>query len=134
MSAPALPSKSPHRRWTPAAAIAAASHVVKPPRTTGRKPRFKSGPVPVATLKHSRRSSASPPISDAASTRASLLDNDRLLRLDEVLTLLPIGRSTFLRRVKDGIYPPSIRLGPRSVAWRLSDIRALIRGLETAAG
>jgi prophage regulatory protein len=40
--------------------------------------------------------------------------------------ILPVGRTTFLNRVKDGTYPQPIRLGVRSVAWRVSDIRALI--------
>lgn len=43
--------------------------------------------------------------------------------------LLPVGRTTFLKRVKDGTYPSPIRLGARSVAWRVSDIRALIEKL-----
>ena len=40
--------------------------------------------------------------------------------------ILPIGRTTFLNRVKDGTYPQPIRLGVRSVAWRLQDIFELI--------
>jgi hypothetical protein len=43
--------------------------------------------------------------------------------------LLPVGRTTFLNRVKDGTYPQPIRLGARSVAWRVRDIRALIEKL-----
>lgn len=43
--------------------------------------------------------------------------------------LIPIGRTSFLNRVKDGTYPQPIRLGARSVAWRVSDIRALIEKL-----
>lgn len=40
--------------------------------------------------------------------------------------LIPVGRSTFLNRVKDGTYPQPIRLGARSVAWKVEDIRTLI--------
>ncbi|MGZ5051390.1 MAG: helix-turn-helix transcriptional regulator [Methylobacter sp.] len=40
--------------------------------------------------------------------------------------LLPISRSTFLARVKDGSYPKPVSLGARSVAWRVEDIKALI--------
>lgn len=40
--------------------------------------------------------------------------------------LLPIGRTTFLNRVKSGEYPQPIKLGSRSVAWRVEDIRKLI--------
>jgi len=47
--------------------------------------------------------------------------------------VLPISRSTFLSRVKDGTYPQPVRLGERSVAWRVEDIRALIASLGSAA-
>lgn len=47
--------------------------------------------------------------------------------------VLPISRSTFLSRVKDGTYPQPIKLGERSVAWRVEDIRALIASLGSAA-
>lgn len=47
--------------------------------------------------------------------------------------VLPISRSTFLSRVKDGTYPQPVKLGERSVAWRVEDIRALIDSLGSAA-
>ena len=40
--------------------------------------------------------------------------------------LLPVGRTTILNRVKDGTYPQPVKLGARSVAWRVSDIYALL--------
>jgi prophage regulatory protein len=40
--------------------------------------------------------------------------------------LLPVGRTTFLNGVKSGKFPQPVKLGARSVAWRVSDIRALI--------
>lgn len=43
--------------------------------------------------------------------------------------LLPVSRSTFLNRVKDGTYPQPVKLGARSVAWRVADIRALLEQL-----
>lgn len=47
--------------------------------------------------------------------------------------VLPISRSTFLSRVKDGTYPQPVKLGERSVAWRVEDIRALIASLGSTA-
>ena len=47
--------------------------------------------------------------------------------------VLPISRSTFLTRVKDGTYPQPIKLGERSVAWRVEDIRALVASLGSVA-
>lgn len=46
-----------------------------------------------------------------------------------VPALLPVGRTTFLNRVKDGTYPQPIKLGPRSIAWRTSDILAILEQL-----
>ncbi len=46
--------------------------------------------------------------------------------------VLPVSRSTFLSRVKDGTYPQPVKLGgegSRSVAWRVSDIRELLAKL-----
>ena len=40
--------------------------------------------------------------------------------------LIPIGRSSFLNGVKSGKYPKPVKLGERTTAWRVEDIRALI--------
>ncbi|MEI8209906.1 MAG: AlpA family phage regulatory protein [Methylococcales bacterium] len=40
--------------------------------------------------------------------------------------LIPIGKTSFLNGVKSGIYPKPIKLGERTTAWRVGDIRALI--------
>lgn len=44
--------------------------------------------------------------------------------------VLPVSRSTFLNRVKDETYPQPFKLGPRSVAWRVEDIRKLLAKIE----
>jgi prophage regulatory protein len=46
--------------------------------------------------------------------------------------LIPISRSTFWERVRTGIYPKGVLLGPRIRAWKVEDVRALIA--NTAAG
>jgi prophage regulatory protein len=48
------------------------------------------------------------------------------MRLNKVLELYPVSKSTWWQGVKDGRLPQPIRLGPRSVAWRVADIRALL--------
>ena len=48
-----------------------------------------------------------------------------LLRLPEVLKLIPVSRSTWYDGMKDGRYPSPVKLGPRAVAWKSSDILAL---------
>lgn len=47
--------------------------------------------------------------------------------------LIPIGRTTFLNRVKSGIYPAPIKISERTVAWRSEDIRKLIKELSGEA-
>ncbi len=58
---------------------------------------------------------------------------DRLIRLREVLTLLPISPATWWSGVKSGKYPKGVKLGPKTTCWRLSEIDALARtGTEEA--
>ena len=40
--------------------------------------------------------------------------------------LIPVSRTTFLNGVKSGKYPKPIKLGQRTTAWRVEDIRDLI--------
>ncbi|CAN5713993.1 hypothetical protein BH10PSE18_BH10PSE18_07930 [soil metagenome] len=54
---------------------------------------------------------------------------DKLLRLPDVLAKVPVGRASWWKGVKDGRYPAAVKLGPRTTAWRASDIDALIRSL-----
>ncbi|RJQ76187.1 MAG: AlpA family phage regulatory protein [Desulfobacteraceae bacterium] len=51
---------------------------------------------------------------------------DTLLRLPQVLALVPIGRSTWWAGVRQGRFPQPIKLGPRTTCWRQSDIISLI--------
>ncbi len=52
--------------------------------------------------------------------------HDSLLRLPEVLALVPVSRATWYAGVKSGRYPRPVSLGPRCVAWRASDIQRLV--------
>jgi prophage regulatory protein len=50
-------------------------------------------------------------------------DPHRLLaRLPVVLRVTGLGRSTIYRWIADGSFPAPVRLGPRAVAWRWSDL------------
>ena len=57
------------------------------------------------------------------------LSDDKLLRVNDVLQRLPLSRSAWWNGVKDGRFPPGIKLGPKTTCWRASDIKALIRSL-----
>ena len=43
--------------------------------------------------------------------------------------ILPISKSSWWAGVRSGRFPKSVKLGPRTTAWRISDIRALIEEL-----
>ena len=51
---------------------------------------------------------------------------EALLRLPEVLRLVPVGKSTWWAGVKSGRYPKPIKLGPGITVWRSADVRALL--------
>jgi predicted DNA-binding transcriptional regulator AlpA len=64
-----------------------------------------------------------------AERAAALLSGDGLLRLPEVLALVPVSPSTWWEGVRVGRFPQSIKVGPRCTCWRASDVRALIAHL-----
>lgn len=43
--------------------------------------------------------------------------------------IIPVGKSTWWQGVKDGRFPKPVKLGPRTTAWRVEDIRALIESM-----
>lgn len=52
-----------------------------------------------------------------------------LLRLSQVLKLIPISRTSWYAGVLSGKYPKPIKLTERTAVYRSSDIRALIEQL-----
>ncbi len=40
---------------------------------------------------------------------------------------IPVSRSAWYAGIKAGLYPQGIKLGQRSIAWRYSDIAALLK-------
>ena len=59
-------------------------------------------------------------------TNPNSLPETGFLRLPAILKIYPIGRSTWWQGVKDGRFPKPIKLGKRTTAWRVEDIKALI--------
>jgi len=55
-----------------------------------------------------------------------------LLREREVLELVPISRSTWLRMVERGEAPKPLKLGARAVVYRAADVQAFIASLVEA--
>ena len=47
-------------------------------------------------------------------------------RKQGITAIIPVGKSTWWAGVRSGRYPKPVKLGPRTTAWRVEDIRALI--------
>ena len=58
------------------------------------------------------------------------LEEYRILRREEVSQLTSLARATIYKKVADGSFPPPIRLGTRSVGWRLADVVAWLQAPE----
>lgn len=67
-------------------------------------------------------------------TQYNTLPETGFLRLSQILDFIPIGRSSWWAGVKDGRYPKGIKLGPRTTAWRVEDIRDLLSSFEAEEG
>ena len=55
------------------------------------------------------------------------------LRLKQVLTVIPLGKTCWLDGVRSGRFPKPIKLSARCTAWRAEEIRELIRNLSERA-
>lgn len=52
---------------------------------------------------------------------------DRLLRLNQIIPdIVPISKTSWWNGVKSGLYPQPVKLGPRTTAWRESEIEKLV--------
>jgi hypothetical protein len=59
------------------------------------------------------------------------------LRLKQILgdpkagipPIIPVKKSTWWAGIKNGLYPPGVKLSPRTTAWPVETIRALIERL-----
>ena len=61
---------------------------------------------------------------------SSMLTETTFLRLPQVLAIIPISKSAWWQGCKDGRFPKPVKLGPRTSAWRSSDIAALVERLS----
>ena len=59
--------------------------------------------------------------------RVLTLDDLRSLSLTEVESLVGLRKTTIYKRIKDGQFPPPVRLSTRKVGWRVADIRAWLQ-------
>ena len=52
------------------------------------------------------------------------------VRLSQVLSVIPIGKTCWWEGVKSGRFPKPIKLTERCTAWKAEDIRELIKVLS----
>ena len=50
------------------------------------------------------------------------IPNNALLRLPQVLALIPVSRSAWWAGCKSGRYPKPVKLGPRTTAWTAAEL------------
>lgn len=70
----------------------------------------------------------------AAERAGAILAAGGLLRLPELLTLIPVSASTWWEGCRSGRFPAPIKIGPRCTAWRASDVRDLLARLGAGEG
>lgn len=57
-------------------------------------------------------------------------NHEVLLRLPQVLQIIPVSRSAFWAGIKAGKYPKAVKLGERTTCWRRSEILAVIQNAQ----
>jgi predicted DNA-binding transcriptional regulator AlpA len=70
---------------------------------------------------------------DADLQRGNIPYADRLLDLCAVMAMTDMSESTVLRRVKAGLLPAPVKIGPQVVRWIESELVEAIRGMPRAA-
>ncbi|MGJ8641387.1 MAG: helix-turn-helix transcriptional regulator [Opitutaceae bacterium] len=51
------------------------------------------------------------------------LPEEGFVRLETILQVIPVSRSTWFRGVNDGRFPHPVKLSERASAWRVEEIR-----------
>ena len=68
-------------------------------------------------------------MSDSNDIKQLTISETGFLRLPQVLTIIPLGKTCWWEGVKTGRFPKPVKLSTRCVAWRVEDIRNLIKQL-----
>ena len=58
---------------------------------------------------------------------------DRIIKLPELEQIVGIKKVTIYAKIKDCTFPKQVKLTPKSVGWKLSDIQKYISELEYVA-
>ncbi|NVH69329.1 AlpA family transcriptional regulator [Burkholderia pseudomallei] len=58
---------------------------------------------------------------------------NRILRVEQVLTMVPLKKSTIYKHMQAGIFPRPIKIGPKAVGWLYADIQQWINDRVAAS-
>lgn len=60
------------------------------------------------------------------------LPNDGLVRLNDVLKVIPVSPSTWYRGINEGVYPKPRKIGPkkRAAAYCVHEIRRIMQPID----
>ena len=62
------------------------------------------------------------------------MTTDRLLNRPAVEEITGLGRTALYRAMREQRFPEPLRVGPKSVRWRLSEVQRWIDSLERSHG
>ena len=65
--------------------------------------------------------------------KAVALPSVGYVRLPQILEIFPLSKSVWWEGCRSGVFPKPVKLGPRTSAWRVEDIRALMECINTAS-
>ena len=55
------------------------------------------------------------------------------VRLPQILNIFPVSKSAWWEGCRSGVFPKPVKLGLRTTAWRVEDIRSLMERINTAS-
>ena len=62
-----------------------------------------------------------------------MYQSNELLKLNQVLQLVPVSRSTWLRGIDNGIYPKPVKISSHLNVWRTEDIEHFLQNLKPSS-
>lgn len=97
------------------------------------QPRTSSKPLPLlasaGTTIPEPNATKQPASAPEAFTKFATWPDDAFVRIDVVARLFACSRATVWRRTAAGSLPAPVKLSARSTAWRVGDLRRVLRAL-----
>lgn len=82
--------------------------------------------LPLRSIEMTTKDQSLPPELQVLIRRASMVVNNRILRIKQVRDKTGIANSTLWKMISGKVFPPQLKISPRSVGWLESEIDAVI--------